>query len=124
MALSDGTSGDHFMLIGYASGHLERICTTAKSARKAYPDDVAAKIPQQLGTLAAYNHLGEVPFNSAPLRFHSLKADYAGCFAVRLSAKMRLIFRPAGLVSYLNHNDVDRDSVTAIEVVAIEDYHE
>ena len=111
------------MLIGYASGRIERLCTNAKAAGKAHTPDVAAKIPQQLGLLAAYNHLGEVPIDSPPLRMHPLKADYAGCFAVRLSAKVRLVFKPAGTVAYLNENDVDRDSVTEIIVVAIEDYH-
>lgn len=111
------------MKIWYASSHLEKVCTVAKVAKKAYPADVAARITQQLVILAAYNHLDEVPFDSTPLRFHALRADYPGCFAVRLSAKMRLVIRPAGVVSYLNENDVDRSSVTEFEVVAIGDYH-
>lgn len=112
------------MKLRYASGKLQKTCTDKKTARKAYPEDVVIRLYQRLDILRVYNHLGEIEFQAPPLRFHPLRADYPGCYAVKLTAQLRLIFKPCGPVAYLNENDVDLRTVSEIEVVAIGDYHE
>lgn len=112
------------MKIGYASGKLEKICTVKRMASKEYDQAVVVRLFQHLGLLAAYNHLGEIGHRTSPLGFHPLSANYAGCFAIKVTGKLRVVFKPAGSVTYLNANDVDLNSVTEVEVVAIEDYHQ
>jgi toxin HigB-1 len=67
--------------------------------------------------------LNDVP-PAPPTRRHELTGEWAGHFAVDVTANWRLIFRP-------NHNPIPRvasggfdlKAITAIEIVAIEDYH-
>lgn len=115
---------DAGLLIGYASAKLAKLCTQTKEARKRLPQRAADALPGVLLDLGSFENLGEIPFNATPHHFHPLTGDRAGEYAVRIDAKVRLVFRPDG--------DYDRDddgtprlgTVTAVVVTYVGDYHD
>ncbi len=62
---------------------------------------------------------------SLPGKCHALKGDRLGAFAARLAGGYRLVFEPAHDALPVNAGGtVDPLRVTAVRVVAIEDYHD
>ena len=111
------------MLIGYASKKLQKICTEEKAARKALPQESAARIFTRLEELAAFNNLDEIPFRAPPLDFHPLTENRAGEFAVKIHGLDRVCFYPVGEFTTDGEGDVDLASVTEVEVCYVGNYH-
>lgn len=55
---------------------------------------------------------------------HPLRANLAGGYAVTVQGLMRVIFVPAGDFQKLDDGTPDLSTVTAIEIVAVKDYHD
>jgi len=111
------------ILIGYASEKIRKICEESRAARKALPQATAALLPQRLGELAAFPCLSSIPFLEPPLKFHRLRENLSGQFAVWICKKYRIVFQPAG--EFVRNPDgiADLTTVTAVEITAVEDYH-
>lgn len=83
----------------------------------------ARRLYQRLDDLAAAGTLAEMFF--LPGRFHPLTGDRAGQFALDLDHPNRLILEP-------DHNPIPRKkdggidvaAVTAVRIIAVEDYHD
>ena len=57
-------------------------------------------------------------------RCHELKGNLAGCFSVDLEHPFRLIFRPANKpIPKKPDGGLDWESVTAVEIIRVEDTH-
>ena len=83
----------------------------------------ARLIMRRMSVLNAVPTLAEVPA-TPPERRHELKGDRAGRFAVDLKHPYRLIFAPVGdPVPLRTDGGYDLARITAIEIIAVEDYH-
>lgn len=115
---------DGMLTIYFANASIAKICNSLKAARKALPQTAADKLARALTALAAYQNLGEIPVGQPLLYLHPLRGDRAGQFAVRIDAKHRMVFRPAGDFVRNADQTADLNTVVAIEIVYVGDYHD
>ena len=112
------------MKIGYRNRNLEKICTTKKAAIKHLPDNISYTLLfQRLGELAAFDNLGQIPFQESPLHFHPTRKNLAGKYAVTLRSLWRIVFEPAGVFELQEDGTEKRGTVTEITIFCVEDYH-
>ena len=110
------------MDLSFASNKLARELADEEAMRKAYGDR-AKRLKLRLDLLVATACLDDVP-PVPPTRRHELTGGWAGHYAVDVTGNWRLIFRPNhDPVPRTEQGGVDLKSVTAIEIVSIEDYH-
>lgn len=110
------------MDISFASRKLEKQLSDEAQIRRAFGER-GRPLMMRLDLLRAASCLADVP-HTRPTRRHALIGRWAGHYAVDLTANWRLIFRPLGTPVPVESGDtVDLAAVTAIEIVAIEDYH-
>ena len=110
------------MDIYFANRKLRRQLERERELKKAF-GRMAGALKRRLAVLAAAENLAQVPV-TPPERCHQLKGEWAGHFAVDISRNWRLIFRPAHEPLPLTADGgIDLARVTAIEIVAIVDYH-
>ncbi len=110
------------ILIGYADHTLEKLCLVAKTARNKLPSVAPGLVQQRLAELAAFASLADIPAG-APLHFHALRENWTGHFAINIDKKYRIIFRPAGEFDVSAEGMPNLDTVKAITVASVEDYH-
>ena len=87
---------------------------------------MSKKLRLRLAVLRAAESLATFwPPNSGPERCHELKGDLAGTFSIDLKQPYRLLFKPIEEVPAKDRsNEQERwGSITALEVIAIEDTH-
>lgn len=106
------------MKIGFINKRLEKDCVHAK---KVWGQQIGEKILLRLAELAAFEHLAQVP-HTPPQRCHMLEGKGLK-FAVDLTRNYRLIFSPAEPYEEKAGVGLARESVKAIVVVGVEDYH-
>ena len=110
------------MKIRFRTRRLQRLCNSQNELKRGF-GDMAHVIALRLQVLANANHLGQVPL-SLPIRCHQLKGDRSGQFTVYLRNPYRLVFRPDhDPVPRRPDGGIDVDTVTAIEIIEIADYH-
>ncbi len=109
------------MELFFASRKLRKQLTSSKAMRKAFGNRAPA-LQRRLAILMAADCLADVP-PTPPERCHPLKGRWAGCFAVDISANWRIVFRPIHDPPLLPDGGPDVKRITAIEIVAITDYH-
>jgi len=108
--------------IEFDTGKLEKTLNSEALIRREYGEQ-AGKIMTRLGVLRSAANLSLVPEHK-PERRHELSGGWSGCFAVDLKHPFRLIFRPAqDPVPRKGDGGIDLIQVTAIRIMAIEDYH-
>jgi len=100
---------------------LQRCFNAQQLLAKEYGQRCAQKIMRRMAVLAAAPNLSKVP-TKKPDRCHELGGRRKGQFAVDLEQPHRLIFRP---YPYENPGSraIRRETVTAIEIRGVEDYH-
>ena len=83
------------MEIVYKNKSLERICNDFKKAKKEYGEVVAEKLLSTINRICAAENLVDIR-DYLPMRFHPLKGDRVGTYALDLGKKLgyRLILRP------------------------------
>lgn len=94
--------------------------------KKRFGADMAKKIFQRLGSLAAADSLATFwPPNSGPERCHELIGDLVGLFSMDVKQPYRLLFKPTDEKPKTDFaNDQERwKAITAIEIRGIEDTH-
>ena len=112
------------MKIGYVNRKMEKICTRKKEASKHLSGIKPELLFQRIGELAAFDNLGQIPFQAPPLHFHPLRADRAGQYGVTLRSLMRIAFEPTGDFGRLDNGTPDKSTVTAITILSIGNYHD
>lgn len=96
------------------------------ACRRSYGADMAKKIALRLGGLRAAESLADFwPPKSGPERCHELKGDRAGMFSVDLKQPYRMLFKANKDSPPLDPPDEQKrwNTITAIEILAIEDTH-
>lgn len=98
------------MHITYKNKKLEKICTNATAAQKAYGSQMADKIHQRIGEIGSFDSV-EIMLKYHIGRCHSLDGDRAGQYAVDLVQPYRLVFEKKG------------DEIQIANILEIVDYH-
>ncbi len=92
-----------------------------------YGTVMAKKIQLRLDALRAAESLGDFwPPKSGPERCHELIGDLAGTFSVDVKQPYRLLFKPIEETPPKDPSDEKKrwESITSIEILAIENTHE
>jgi plasmid maintenance system killer protein len=109
--------------ISFRVRSLQKACNSDKDSRKRWGEENSKKVRARLADLAAFACLADVP-STPPYRCHPLKGQRDGQFAIDVKHPFRLIFEVAhDPVPTLDDGSVDLRQVTAIRVIAVEDYH-
>lgn len=102
------------MLITFKNKRIEKIITDLRIMRKYYPNEFET-IKIRIVELKNAENLSEIS-NFPPQRRHKLVGEYQGCFAVDLSKKLRLVFKPVINCDVLSE-------IKEIMIIDIIDYH-
>src|SRR4051794_19113343 len=94
--------------------------------KRRYGSDMAKKIKNRMASLDAAPSLADFwPPKSGPERCHELQGDLAGTFSFDLNQPYRLLFVPIEEEPQPDRSDEQKRwaSITAIEILKIEDTH-
>jgi len=109
-----------------ADNKLRQAIEDADLCRRRYGVDMAKKLALRLASLRAANSLADFwPPKSGPERCHELIGDRKGTFSIDLKQPYRLLFTDDSEIPGLDRSDEQGKwrSITAINIVAIEDTH-
>jgi toxin HigB-1 len=110
------------MELSFATNKLARELADERALRRAYGER-AKRLKLRVDLLAAAACLDDIP-PVPPTRRHELTGEWAGYFAVDVTGNWRLIFRPShDPPPRRGDGGLDLKAITAIEIVAVEDYH-
>lgn len=110
------------MLFSFSSKKLERQLSEEREMHKAFAH-VMPNLKRRLSVLSAADCLADVP-QTPPEARHALVGDRKGQFAVKLGKNYRLIIEPDHIpIPLLDDGGIDLRAVTAVKIIAIEDYH-
>lgn len=98
------------MKVTFRNRKIEKICTNASAAEKAYGKNMAYKIQQRISEIRAADTV-EMMIQFHIGRCHPLRQNRQGQYAVDLVQPYRLVFRKQG------------DSIQIAEIQEIVDYH-
>lgn len=111
------------MEIYFRTKKLQKICSEAREMNKLYGARGSRKLQQRLMELQAADVLSDVS-HLPPIRCHELAGNRVGQFSVDLEHPFRLLFIPINDPMPLrNDGGIDRQRVTAIEIIDILDTH-
>src|SRR5258706_9910056 len=114
------------MEISISDKRLRKVAHDDAACRRQYGVDMAKKIALRLAGLRAADSLADFwPPKSGPERCHELKGNRPGTFSVDLKQPYRLLFSPSGATPPPDRSDEQQrwQSITSIEILAIEDTH-
>ncbi|MCT6888059.1 MAG: type II toxin-antitoxin system RelE/ParE family toxin [Lactobacillus sp.] len=100
------------------SNKLTKILNNPDLIQKNY-GKLAEKINARLDEFSAAGTLRDIP-STPPPKCHALKGNRKGQFAVTLSGNYRLVFEGYDKNDQLSD---DKDRITTVSILAIEDYH-
>jgi len=111
------------MDIVFATRKLEKVFNQEKELVREYGQRMARTIMMRMGVLKGARNLTQVPTTRPPRR-HQLSQDRDEQFAVDLDHPYRLVFKPDhDPIPRKTDGGIDIDSVTAIEILGVIDYH-
>jgi proteic killer suppression protein len=111
------------MLIFFKTKKLQKICSQRREMQKHLGAGMAKKLQQRLMELNAAETLADIS-HLPPPGCHELTGNRAGQLSVDLEHPYRLLFVPANVpVPYFEGGGIDRELVTEIEIIAIDDTH-
>lgn len=111
------------MEIQFRTSKIEKLCNSEKKMRSELGPENAECLKRRLAELTAAENLEVMSFFPAA-RCHALSKNRKGHFAVNLKHPFRLIFKPDhDPVPQKQDGGIDRESVTAICILEIVDYH-
>lgn len=113
------------MEISFTSKKLQKACNSDAELLRQYGKNCARKIRIRLDDLAAASTLQAFrPPTGLAGRCHELVGDRQGQLSLDLEHPLRLIFVPAGEgVQRKPDGGLDWNSVTAVEIIGVEDTH-
>jgi plasmid maintenance system killer protein len=105
--------------IGASTNKLEKIISSSKKLKKQFGTDIANRIQQRITEFQAADTLSDIS-HLPPARLHALSGNRKDCFAVDVSANVRLIFQ--GLDE---DYEITTDKTKAIKIYIkeVRDYH-
>jgi plasmid maintenance system killer protein len=106
------------MEITFASRKLQKQFSDEESLKKSF-NKLSGRLKLRYDLLEAADCLADVSHEPPPRR-HLLKGEWKGHFALDVSGNWRLVFRP---LERKVTEGMDLREVTAIEIVAVIDYH-
>jgi proteic killer suppression protein len=110
------------MQITFKSSKLEKQLTIPKEIQKSFGDR-AKKVSQRMAELRASQNLFIVSLIPAA-KFHPLKGDRKGEYAVTISGNFRLVMVPDyDEVPLLADGGHDLSGIEKIKIIDVEDYH-
>jgi proteic killer suppression protein len=111
------------MDITFSTTKLQRIFSDIRKMTQEYGDRTK-RLKARVDLLGSAPTLADVDHNPPPRR-HELKGDWVGHFSVDITGNWRLVFRPThDPVPRILDGGVDLTKITAVEIVAVIDYHE
>ena len=111
------------MEVSFRTRRLERTFNSEINMSKAYGDRMSRIIQIRMAVLNNARDLSHVP-TTPPDRFHILRDNRMGQFAVDLVHPKRLIFEPNhDPIPRLPDGGVNLELVTAITILEVVDYH-
>ena len=111
------------MQITFKTKKLKKTFNERQKLVTEYGDKTAKKIMLRIGVLKAAANLNQVP-KVKPDRWHELKNNRKGTFAVDLMQPYRMIFKPdMEPVPLLEDGGIDLKEVIRIQILEVEDYH-
>jgi proteic killer suppression protein len=112
------------MEIFFTDKRLQKAAQDEAVCRRQYGVDMAKKLFLRLASLKAAASLADFwPPKSLPERCHELKGELKGMFSVDVKQPYRLLFRPSKPAADVPDEQQRWKSITAIDIVAIEDTH-
>ncbi len=96
------------MDIDFATGRLAAAAQSLSEATRIFGAPIGRKYLQRLAVLRSVDKFND-PYGHRSLRFHPLKGNRAGQFAMTLTGNYRLI--------------IERIGEDAVRIVSVEDYH-
>jgi len=114
------------MEIHVSDGHLRKAIENESACKRQYGADMTKKVMLRLAVLRAADSLAVFwPPKSGPERCHELKGDLAGVFSIDLKHPYRLLFKVRDEAPPPDRSDERQRwrTITAIEILAIEDTH-
>jgi plasmid maintenance system killer protein len=111
------------MDIIFRNNKLKKRCNSLNGAQKAWGTVRGRLVIKRLDEICDSDNL-KVLKSLPQARCHPLKGDYGGKWAVDLEHPYRLIFEPANTrLPILKDGGPDLEKVTAVRILAVEDYH-
>ena len=111
------------MLISFKTKKLQKVCSQRREMQKHLGQGMARKLQQRMMELNAADTLADIS-HLPPPRCHELSGDRLGQLSVDLVHPYRLFFIPAhDPVPSGEGGGIDREKITEIEIVEIEDPH-
>lgn len=111
------------MELHFKSRSLQKACESERGSIREWGPERAAVVRRRLVQLEAAEHLAVIS-NLPPPRLHPLSGARDGQFAVDVVHPFRLVFEPwHDEIPRLADGGIDRTKVTAIRILAVEDYH-
>lgn len=111
------------MTVTVKTTKLQKLIEKENELQKAFGAKRARLVMRRITFLQAAASLADVPV-SKPLRRHELTGKRKGEYAVDVDEKLRIVFVPDhDPVPLLPDGGIDTGKVTAIQIIAVEDYH-
>ena len=111
------------MEVYFRTRKLERMFSSQKLLQREYGQENARFIMRRMSVLSAAPTLKQVP-STKPERRHQLQGNRSDQFAVDVRHPYRIVFVPANdPVPVLEDGGYDLYRITAITILAVEDYH-
>ncbi|MCH7613248.1 MAG: system killer suppression protein [Candidatus Marinimicrobia bacterium] len=111
------------MDIDFKTSKLSKVFNSEKNLNKAYGKQRAKAIMRRMAVLRGAPSLADVP-HQKPERRHQLTGNRKGKFAVDITRNERIVFLPNhNPVPTLDVGGIDLEKITAVKIIAVEDYH-
>ena len=111
------------MELHFKSRKLEAACSSERESVRAWGEENARVVRRRLTQLAAAVNLAMIE-TVPPARLHPLSGNRKGQWAIDIKHPHRLILEPWHEdIPLLNDGGVDKARVTAIRILAVENYH-
>lgn len=111
------------MEITFRRRKTQREFGSAQKLKRAYGTQAARQIALRMAVLRHAPNLAAVP-TTKPERRHQLSGNRKGQFAVDAGAKLRVVFEPDHEeIPMREDGGIDTERITAIRILAAEDYH-
>ncbi|MFH0882013.1 MAG: hypothetical protein V2A56_03430 [bacterium] len=109
--------------IGYASAKWEKVCTNENAARKILGDpNLFELLVERLEHISAHNSVAEIPLGGTK-DWHPLKGDRKNQWSITIRKPYVICLAAAGEFETDENESVKPNTVTALEVVFVGDYH-
>lgn len=109
--------------IGYSNEKWRKVCTTPSAAYKILKSpDLFNVLVDRLEHISAFENLAQIP-PGGKKDWHSLTGDRKGQWSITIEKPYVICMRPAGDFESDPNSGIKLNTVTAVEVVFVGDYH-